>query len=154
MTPPLRVVLHASDGIVGKLIRWQTRADWSHVSLAYPDGLLLEAREGRGVVRERRLSDCTEPTQVFRVVASSVRLSKAMRWAETQLDKGYDYTMVARFLTRRQETRGSTGKWFCSELAFAALLHVEVPLLARTEPWEVSPGLLARSPLLYPEDAP
>jgi hypothetical protein len=41
-------------------------------------------------------------------------------------------------------------RWFCSELVFAALAHAGVHLFARIEPWAVSPGLLAISPLLSP----
>jgi uncharacterized protein YycO len=67
-----------------------------------------------------------------------------------QLGKPYDWTMVARFVTRRDESRASSGKWFCSELVYAAFKQAGVPLLRATEPWEVSPGLLAKSPLLRP----
>src|SRR5690606_21875536 len=69
---------------------------------------------------------------------------------EKQTGKSYDYRMVFRFITRLQETRKSRGKWFCSELVFAALQQCGIDLLSRTEPWEVSPGLLARSPYLQP----
>lgn len=54
--------------------------------------------------------------------------------------------MVARFVTRRQADRESAGKWFCSELVFAAFQAAGIDLLARTEAWEVSPGLLLRIP--------
>jgi len=55
---------------------------------------------------------------------------------------------VARFVSRRQASRASRGKWFCSELAFAAARKGGVHLLKNVEPWEVSPGGLSRSPLL------
>ena len=64
-----------------------------------------------------------------------------------QVGKPYDLSMVIRFLTRQQETRESKGKWFCSELV-AAALGKAVPVLARIEPWAVSPGMLSYSPLL------
>jgi hypothetical protein len=51
-------------------------------------------------------------------------------------------------VSRRQASRKAAGVWFCSELAFAAARQAGISLLGATEPWEVSPGLFARSPLL------
>jgi hypothetical protein len=44
----------------------------------------------------------------------------ARAFLTAQLGKPHDYTMVARFITRRQESRRTSGKWFCSELTFDA----------------------------------
>ncbi len=55
------------------------------------------------------------------------------------MGKKYDYTMVARFVTREQEDRDSNGKWFCSELVCATSRKGGIDLLARTGAWEGSP---------------
>lgn len=73
---------------------------------------------------------------------------KVWQWAKGELSKEYDYTMVARFISRRQASRTESDKWFCSELVFAALRKAGIELLRDVEPWAVSPGLLAKSPLL------
>lgn len=165
--------------MVGRLIRWQTRSEYSHAALVFSRELLshiddlaplqkqfeggvevnhelthklvtIEAREFRGV----RLTEGVVKAIGANVDLFSVRglgldhLVLAWEFAKAQLGKDYDYTMVARFISRRQESRSTSDKWFCSELAFAAIRKAGIELLRGTEPWEVSPGLLARSPLL------
>jgi uncharacterized protein YycO len=149
----VRVGLHRSRGLVSNLIRWQTRSDYSHASVLETPATVIEAMQGDGV-RRRAVRDIAEPVDWFDVWVHPTARDGILAFLRAQLGKAYDYTMVARFVTRRQETRGTTGKWFCSELAFAAFLYGGgVTLLARTEPWEASPGLLARSPLLVPVPA-
>lgn len=70
------------------------------------------------------------------------------RFLLDELDKSYDYGSVLRFVSREQAARRDSGKWFCSELVFAALQKGGLNLLSRIEPWAVSPGLLAYSPYL------
>lgn len=147
------VCLHRGDSLISKLIRWQTRSEYSHASIILEDGTHYEAREGRGVLRhsEFTLTNPTEKVDRFAVTTfSETEYRDLWVFLEAQVGKGYDWTMVARFVSRRQETRKSRGLWFCSELVFAAFKSAGVPLLRGTEPWEVSPGLLARSPLLEP----
>lgn len=148
----LTIALHLGRGLLSRLIRWQTRSPYSHASLLLPDGLCIEAREGIGV---RALPGLHVPAgelvDLFRVEGvTPAQVEAIAEFARRQLGKPYDYTMVARFITRRQESRASQGKWFCSELVFAACQQAGLRLLRDTDPWEVSPGLLARSPLLVP----
>lgn len=119
-----------------------------------PDGLFVEAREFIGVRALDRLTLAPgETADCFTIEATPEQVEKIDAFVRGQLGKPYDYTMVARFVSRRQASRTESGKWFCSELVFAALLHAGIELLRGTEPWEVSPGLLARSPLLRPISA-
>ena len=62
------------------------------------------------------------------------------------MGRKYDYGDILAFLLRRP--RPHNAKWFCSELIFAATQHAGIEVLARIEPWQVFPGLLAFSPLL------
>lgn len=141
--------LHRGTGVIGKLIRWQTRGEYSHASFILPDGLFVEAREFIGVRALPRLQVARgETVDLFTVHATEAQVVAVAAFAREQLGKPYDYTMVARFVSRRQAARTSSGKWFCSELVFAALQQAGINLLRDTEAWEVSPGLLARSPLL------
>jgi uncharacterized protein YycO len=144
----LRIGLHRSDGFVSKLIKLQTRGDYSHASLVLPDDTVLESMQGRGVVHGRKVESCRECVDLFTVLAIAKVQDAAIGFAMSQLGKPYDYTMVARFVTRRTESTRTKEKWFCSELVFAAFLHAGLPLLRDTQPWEVSPELLSKSPYL------
>lgn len=149
------IALHKGRGVISRLIGWQTRSDYTHASLIFDTVFVgtyefIEA-EPRGVVTRQGRFAWTANVEVFRVEGlTSEQESAARAFARGQIGKGYDYTMVARFVSRRQEARKASGKWFCSELVFAALQKAGVDLLARCEPWEVSPGLLSKSPLLRP----
>lgn len=151
MTLPLTICLHRGSSLIGKLIRWQTRSEYSHASMVLPDGLFVEAREGIGVRALPRLTKAAgETVDMFSISITETQASEIAAFAKEQLGKPYDYAMVARFVSRRHESRSSRGKWFCSELVFAACKQAGVNLLRATDPWEVSPGMLARSPLLVP----
>jgi uncharacterized protein YycO len=146
------IALHKGKSVVSRLIRWQTRSEYSHASLLLEDGCVIESREGSfrtgpGGVRKLSSMPANETVDLFRVEAP-VDWPTMLTWLNGQIGKPYDWTMVARFISRRQASRKESGKWFCSELVFAALQKGGVNLLARCEPWEVSPGLLAKSPLL------
>lgn len=119
--------------------------------------MIYEAREFHPVRKWRAVEDPDELSKmlgsrfdVFDIPTGPAQDTLILRFLEAQLGKKYDYTMVIRFITREQETRASSGKWFCSELVFAAFLAAGIALLARTEAWEVCPGLLARSPSAKP----
>jgi uncharacterized protein YycO len=155
MTPltyqtPLMIALHRGAGIVGTLIRWQTRSPYSHASLYCPGDGVIEAREGHGVRRLTNLDPKPgEKIDLYAVPsATAEQLRRAWTFAQIQVGDAYDWTMVLRFISRRQASRKDSGKWFCSELAFAAFHHAGLDLLARCQPWEISPGLLGKSPLL------
>lgn len=146
------IALHKGRGLISRLIGWQTRSAYTHASIVLDSGEVIEAREFQGVRLLPHLPS-DEDIDVFEVTGVTATASADQRrvitaWLMSQLGKPYDYTMVARFVSRRQESRKSSGKWFCSELVFAALQKAGVNLLARCEPWEVSPALLSKSPLL------
>lgn len=142
------ILLTRSRGIISKLIRWQTRALWSHAAVML-GGTVYEAREWRGVQsmpsKDWRHGDIT---QTFVVKVTDEQFAAMHGFLEEQVGKRYDYGSVLRFLSRRQESRRGSGKWFCSELVFAAFAKAGIRLLARVEPWAVSPGLLSMSPLI------
>lgn len=151
MPTPLRIALFAGNSLLSKGIQWQTRSHWSHAALILRTGALIEAREFIGVRQLPQLHVMPgERVNLFDVDVTDSQASMVEGFAIRQLSKKYDWTMVLRFLSRRQANRESAGKWFCSELVFAAFAHAGIELLRDTEPWEVSPGLLGRSPLLRP----
>lgn len=150
--PRVTVALFQGPGLVSRLIRWQTRSAYSHAAIVLPNAAVFESREGIGVRQLPRLDPKNgEQIDYFAVEVTETQLAEMTEFLKRQLGKRYDWTMVARFITRRQESRSTSDKWFCSELVFAAFKVAGVILLRDTDPWEVSPGLLARSILLIPE---
>jgi hypothetical protein len=151
--PRVFVCLHRSPGLIGALIRWQQRGGWSHASLWFPGRGIIESREFKGV---RALVEFDakpgERMEVFAVAGlTPEQEEQVFAFAQRQLGKRYDWPMVFGFVSRSSvEGHQSGGKWFCSELVFAALAAAGIKLLRATDAWEVSPGLLVRSPLLCP----
>jgi uncharacterized protein YycO len=140
----LHIALFRGRGVISTAIRWQTRSRFSHAALLDADGSIIEAWQGKGV-RRHRLEDWQD-IDIFRIEASRLETERALSYAADQIGCGYDYLSVLRFVSRRHAPENS--RWFCSELVFAACCHAGINLLRDTQPWEVSPGMLARSPLL------
>lgn len=139
------VLLFRGRGILSSLIRWQTRSAYSHAALHLGSGRIIESWQGAGV-RVASLNDWSNVTQ-FRVRGmTGEQWKRALRFADYEIGAGYDYLGVIRFVSRRRLPLNE--RWFCSELVFAALEAAGVRLLERTEAAEVSPGMLALSPLL------
>jgi len=151
--PRVFVCLHRSPGLIGSLIRWQQRGNYSHASLFFPGRGYIESREFKGV---RALSmmpkRASERVDVFSVAGlTPEQEEQVFAFAQRQLGKRYDWPMVFGFVSRSSvEGHESGGKWFCSELVFAAIAAAGIKLLRVTNAWEVSPGLLVRSPFLIP----
>lgn len=148
--------LHRGTSIIGRLIRWQSRSVYSHASMILPGGVFIESREGVGV-HCRFLADGDpvpaakgETVDQFVIPTTPQQAQQMEAFAKAQVGKKYDYTMVARFVSRRGASRRHSDKWFCSELVYAAAQKAGIKLLRATEPWEVSPGLLSKSPKLIP----
>ena len=149
----IRVALHSSPKLGARLIRWQTRSIYSHASLQFPGLGVIESRGRVGVQKVPVLAPHEgETIDTFTVEISATQYEEILSFALAQVGKPYDYTMVARFVSRRQASRKSSAKWFCSELVYAAFQQAGIDLLRDTQPWQVSPGLLARSPLLIPDE--
>lgn len=146
----VRVLLYKGRGLIGSPVMWQTRGPYSHAAIQIGDRV-YESRFLTGVVnRQFGAKDILADRYV--VELTDVQIPRLEKWLDEQVGKKYDLTMVFRFITRMQEARRSSGKWFCSEYVYAGFQKVGVELLARTEPWEVSPNLLRRSPKLRLEE--
>jgi hypothetical protein len=144
----MQILLFKGRGLVSRLIQWQSRSPYSHAAIGFPDtaGVTYEATHPTGVRSVYWPDYSGQEVDVFNVVGVTPKSeADALAFAQEQLGKPYDLTMVARFVSRRQEARKSSGKWFCSELAFAVASRARL-IFARTEPWEVPPGMLPRSP--------
>lgn len=149
----IRVALFRGKSLISRAIQWQTRSPYSHAAFLLPDGRVLEAWH-QGGVRCVAPNDGHEKGTIIELYTveglNPARSDLALRFAMAQVGKEYDFSSVFRFVSRRQERRAAAGKWFCSELVFAALQKGGVNVLDRIQPWAVSPGMLACSPRLLP----
>lgn len=144
----LQVALYKnSDSLIARLIRWQTDSIYCHAAFLVNEKTIVEAVSKYGV-RERPYKGEQElPHDLYDVEdIDDEHIATIWEFCIAQYGKGYDYRGAFRFLPR--SILPDNDKWFCSELLFAACQAAEIELLERVEPWQVSPGLLARSPRL------
>lgn len=146
----MRVCLHRGHGFVSSLIKWQTRSQFSHVSLQFSDGKVFEAREFIGVHSLPQLEPRKgEQIDIYRVDIEARQEMAMRRFCESQMGKPYDYISIVRFLTREPVKDWQKDDWFCSEFAFYSFHLVGIKLLQNIQPWAVSPAQFSLSPLLH-----
>ncbi len=143
------VQLHRGTGLVSTLIRWQQRGQYAHASILI-NGTVYESI-AKGGVRAVSPTVYEADYMAGRIVAAALVLEPQREveleaWFISRVGARYDFGAIARFITRTVANNGD--RWFCSELVAAGLHAIGVPLFANTVPWEISPGLLARTPML------
>lgn len=139
------ILLFRGTGFIGAAIRAQTRSAYAHAAILLPDGTIIEALQFHGVRRRTFEEHEFADADLFDVPAlSGDDWLDVYQFANDQVGKSYDYLGVLRFISRAPSAMRA--KWFCSELVFSSIKSAGVDLLERTEPWEVSPGLLSRAP--------
>lgn len=147
-----RVILaaHKGTGLISKLIAWQTRSydGYSHTSIVLPDGRQIEAWSD-GVHVNNTFDAHGGAVDFFTVEATDDMVARMVAFAEGEVGCKYDWWADLCFATRMKPSPSGT-KWFCSELAYATLGAGGVNLFRATHAWEVSPGMIVRSPLLLP----
>lgn len=146
------IQLHRGRSAIARLIQWQTRSRLSHASVWFPEArCVIESKEFRGV-QWRRADDYAAERQDGRARCFEVpglttpQALDILRFMQDEVGQGYDYSAIVKFVSRRSAPHDT--RWFCSELVFAAFASVGVTLLKNVEAWAVSPGDLAKSPLL------
>lgn len=140
------ILLFCGRGAVSRLIRFQTRGEYSHAAILRPDGRIIESWMGDGVrVKRPKDWDCIDAFYVPDMTPEEG--ARAISYAQEQMGSKYDWLAVIRFVSRDRLPDAPT-RWFCSELAFAAFSYAGHELFSRTAAYEVSPDLLKRSPLL------
>jgi hypothetical protein len=143
------VCFYKAAGLLGRLIRWQTRSEIGHTATYLPRvslGRWIEADVKKGVIwRHEERQDL--------VAVARVKLptpDAAYAFALQSIGARYDKRMIARFLTRQREAKGTQDKFFCSEHTAGLLRAGGLHYLAHSQPWEESPGDLYLSPVLFP----
>ncbi len=148
----MKFIVFRSNSFISKVIRWQTRGNWSHVACLFSDGVVIESREFKGVRKLNSLAEAQsvgDTVQVLTLSCKPEQEEKMRRFAESQLGRPYDYLGILRFLTRTPDTDQYLNRdWFCSGFAFEVAKMGGIELFRDTEEWEVSPEMFARSAVL------
>lgn len=140
-----RILLLRGRGFVSSVLRAQTGSVYGHAALMLPDGSVIEAWPGVGV-RRTWLRDWTG-VDVFAVRdMTDKQWSAANQFARKQIGKPYDWLGVVRVVSRFRPQ--DNGRWSSAALVVTALEVAGVRLLRHVRACEVSPGMLAKSPLL------
>lgn len=147
----MKVLLFKGGDPISWLVCTQTRSPYSHAALLDKCGCcVLESFPGTGVRRRTLTQDDWKRIDVFDVRGMSRdQWEIARAFALSQLGKKYDWRSVLRFLDKLPASNND--RWFCSELVHSALAEAGVRLLERIPSAEVSPALLAVSPLMVPD---
>lgn len=162
----MRIALYQGKSLISRLIRWQTRSQYSHAAFLLDNGSVIEAwvpccREISPTSTVANPKLCCLSRQhtpgtrvdIFAFVSPLTRDENRRLEHLARRDVGtpYDYRGILRFLTRERSSVGQH-RLFCSEQVFARCDQIGRPLLDRTDAWRVPPDWLARSPLLYLEE--
>lgn len=143
----MKIAMYKGSSVESKLILYFSRGGYSHSAVILNDGSIIEAIEFHGVRRRASVTD--ELTADYIIDIFDVKTTKKQdkiikRFLLKQIDKGYDYWSVIGFVVYdSEEGRCSYGKWFCSELVFAAFKKAGINLLERVVAWKVSPTILS-----------
>lgn len=149
MAERMKILSYKGISITSKLIRWQTRSEYSHIAIELTSGRVVEAWR-KGVCNAKDFSENHTPGTVvdsFEIYGLTELQEKlAADFLYSQYGKKYDFKGVFRFLTRRDQP--ADDKWFCSELAMAAMQHAGIDLLLRIPASHTSPRDVVISPVL------
>jgi len=146
----IRVHFWKGDGLIGRIIRRFTWSDYSHVGMEL-NGWMYEAREFRGVVKQRWPDSKRSSSAVLELRISQSDLRKLAEWWECRIGLPYDYWQVVRFIYRKDETASTKPKYFCSEALVDSLAYIGINLFERVPSYKISPGWVYRSPLFKGE---
>jgi uncharacterized protein YycO len=142
----MRLYFYHGKGIWAALIRWFTRSKYAHVSIAFEDGEVYEARPGKGVVKGKLKS--TDGVTPFNTLLGERPDAHAMRvFCESELGTPYDYWGCICFLLGIKQRR-SERAYFCSEFVADAMMVGGVQLQERVDSFKLSPDNLSWSPIL------
>lgn len=147
-SPSAKILLFKGGDPISWVVQMQTRSPYSHVGLLDTCGrCVIEAYPGTGVRRRILSLDDEARIDAYDVAGLTEQgYKQALAFAKSQLGKKYDWRGVLRFVDKLPAREND--KWFCSELVHKSLSTAGVRLLERIPSAEVSPAMVAWSPLL------
>lgn len=150
----MRIALYRGTGFIDKSILFFSRGGYTHAAVLLYDDTVIEAYPFKGVRRRKSLMDKMGKdvkVEVYDVPTTGIQDEIIKKFLTDQLGKGYDYWSVIGFVVySSKEGRKSYGRWFCSELVFAAFQKAGINLLERVDAWKVSPTIISFTPSMRP----
>ena len=148
----MKVLGYKGISLVSKLIRWQTRSEYSHAAVELSDGSVIEAWHRGGVCHVDDFREQHEPgtkVDVFTFDHDGFDEKAAINFLLNQVGKKYDRKSILRFVTRRMDP--ANDRWICSELVEAGL-RAGQKLVLRGPPSTHSPRDTFLSPIFVWEE--
>jgi hypothetical protein len=143
----IRIGAFKGNGVISKLIKWRTGGEYSHIGLCLDWQYWIDAQYGRGVRKVIYLpSQSGIEVDIYKADFKDENIVR--KFLAGQLGKKYDLRAALNIGVCHKEDRHLSDKWFCSELAYAALQKGKVNAFNDTLPWEVDPNILVRSTAL------
>jgi len=139
----MRIYFHRGKGFWAAMIRWFTRSKYSHVSIAFGDEVVYEARPGKGVVKGPLTSNEGVTPFIFKT-GNYIDVYAVRTFCESQLGTPYDYWSIVCFLIGIKPRR-SKAKYNCSEFTADACATGGQNLQERVESFKLSPDNLSWS---------
>jgi uncharacterized protein YycO len=153
----MKIAMYKGTGVGSELILYFSRGGYSHAAVMLNDGSIIESKEFHGVRRRASVTDQLTNNytiDIFDVTTTPEQDKIIENFLVSQLGKGYDYASVVGFVVyASKEGRRSYGKWFCSELVFAAFQKAGIDLLKRIDAWKVSPTILSYNNVMTLSDS-
>lgn len=143
----MKVAAFEGTDITGRLIRFKTAGKYSHVAFLLDDETtVIEAQIPKVVERLLRDSGYKSGTvvDIFTYDSTPEQEAAMLQFVRSQIGKPYDLIGILGFITN-EYNRKLSGKWFCSELLFAAFTKFGLSPLARIIPPKVDPNKLMLS---------
>ena len=153
----MKIAFYKGDNILDDLVIFFSRGGYSHCCVVLNDGSIIEAKPFTSVRWCKSMTEkleCNSKIDIFEVVTNSEQDKIIEDFLKKQLGKKYDYLSVIGFvLYDTNEGRKKYGKWFCSELVFAAFQKAGIDLLKRIDAWKVSPTILSYNNVMTLSDS-
>jgi len=145
----MKVLLYQGISVVSKIIKWQTRSQYSHAAVELDDSSVIESwHKGVEHVKDYRTNHTSGTVvDVFGIKAPSENIDLAESIFLKQVGRKYDFQGVFNFVTR--EDINVDERLFCSESVMTGFNEAGIYLLERIKPNLVSPRDIHISPLLY-----
>jgi uncharacterized protein YycO len=118
----MKVFFAATDSVYGVGIRRFEGGDYNHTGFILPNGKVVEAVDGEGVIQRESIatiSDNYSKLVIYDLVVPNE--AAGLRFIQEQLGKKYDRLAILGILLQRNWQNDSA--WYCSELLAAWYLH-------------------------------
>jgi len=140
---------HAGRTLSTRIVQLATWSWTSHVDVELPDGNLIGAVPGEGVVIRDSATINAKRIERFFVDTTKQQNRAIYKAIESQLGAPYDWGGVLGIGFHRNWQ--AYDSWFCSELVTWAFAGAGVSLLRTDRAWRITPRDLLLSPLLKNE---